>query len=243
MPDRSADPSPRMAALIAGFGYLGILVVNTIALSGVDGLIVRGNSATTAGQIAASESPFRLGIASWIVVLALDVVVAWALWVFLEAAGRHLSMLAAWFRLLFVAVAGTALVSLFSVPGLLAGGGATAFAPGQLDSLTTVLLDPYEHGFNIGFVFFGMHLLCVGILLLASAQAPRLLAILLLVASGGYFIDSFASIVLPGYANNAALFVVFVAAPALVAEYSLTFWLLIRGGKSKRRERPLSVGA
>jgi hypothetical protein len=243
MPDRSADPSPRTAALIAGFGYLGILVANTVALSGVDGLIVKGDAATTAGNIVASESLFRLGIASWIVVLALDVVVAWALWVFLEPAGRQLAMLAAWFRLLFVAVAGSALVSLFAVPSLLAGGGATALVLGQSNALTTVLLDPYEHGFNIGFVFFGMHLLCLGILILASGQAPRLLGILLLVASGGDFIDSFASIVLPWYANDPALFVVFVAVPALVAEYSLTFWLLARGGKSERRERPLSVGA
>jgi hypothetical protein len=243
MPDRSADPSPRTAALIAGFGYLGILIANTVALSGVDGLIVRGDAATTAGRIAASGSLFHLGIASWIVVLALDVLVAWALWVFLEPAGRHLSMLAAWFRLLFVAVAGSALVSLFAVPSLLASGGATVFAPGQLDALTTLLLDPYEHGFNIGFVFFGLHLLCVGILVLASDQAPRLLGILLLVASGGYFVDSFASILLPGYANEPALFVAFVAVPALVAEYSLTFWLLVRGGKREPRERPLAVGA
>jgi hypothetical protein len=49
------------------------------AASVVDGLIVRGDAASTASKITASESLFRLGIASWIVVLALDAVVAWAL--------------------------------------------------------------------------------------------------------------------------------------------------------------------
>jgi hypothetical protein len=33
MTSRSVDLSPRKAALVAGFGYLGILVVDTIALS------------------------------------------------------------------------------------------------------------------------------------------------------------------------------------------------------------------
>jgi hypothetical protein len=39
------------------------------------------------------------------------------------------------------------------------------------------------------------------------------------------------------------LFIVFVAVPALVAEYSLAFWLLIKGGKSERREKPAPEAA
>jgi len=244
MTSRSVDLSPRKAALVAGFGYLGILVVNTIALSLVDGLIVRGDAASTASKITASQSLFRFGIASWIVVLALDAVVAWALYIFLEPVDRHLSMLAAWFRLVFVAIAGSALVGLLSASRLLGPAGAsTAFGPDQFAALAMLSLYPYEYAFNVGFVFFGLHILCLGYLILKSDYVPRLLGVLLMVASAGYLIDSFASVVSSGYADNQALFIVFVAVPALVAEYSLAFWLLIKGGKGERRENPAPEAA
>lgn len=197
MPSRSVDLSPRKAALVAGFAYLGILVFNTVALSLVDGLIVRGDAAATASNLTAAESLFRLGIASWVVVLALDAVVAWALYIFLEPVGRHLSLLAAWFKLVFVAVAGSALLSLFSALQLLGtAGDSTAFGRDQFEAL---------------------------------------LGVLLVAASAGYFIASFASIVYSGYADNQAWFIVFVAVPALLAEYSLAFWLLIKGGVERGR--------
>jgi hypothetical protein len=221
MTSRSIDLSPRAAALIAGFAYLGILVFDTVALALVDGLIVRGDAATTASNITASGSLFRLGIASWVVVLALDAVVAWALYIFLEPVGRHLALLSAWFRLMFVAVAGCALLGLLSASQLLsAAGGSTAFAQDQLDVLASLSLRLYEFGY-----------------------VPRVLGALLVVASAGYFIDSFASVVSSSYADNQALFIVFVAVPALVAEYSVALWLLIKGGKGERRERPASVAA
>jgi hypothetical protein len=239
MTSRSVDLSPRKAALVAGFGYLGILVFGMLPLFVIDGLIVRGDAAATATNITASESPFRLGIASWLVVFALDAVVAWALYIFLEPAGRHLSLLAAWFRLVFVAIAGSTLVGLLSASRLLGtAGDSTAFEADQLDALAMLSLHPYEYGFNVGFVFFGLHILCLGYLILRTHYVPRALGVLLLVASAGYFIDSFASVVSSAYAENQALFILFVAVPALVAEYSLAFWLLIKGGKAERREEP-----
>lgn len=232
------DLSARRAALVAGAGYLGILVFNTIALTLVDGLIVRGDAAATASNITASDWSFRVGIASWIVVLAFDAVIAWALYIFLAPAGRHLSLLAAVFRLVFVAVAGSALVSLLSAAQLLgSAGGSTAFERDQLDALAMLSLSPYEFGFNVAFVFFGLHVLSLGYLILRTAQVPRVLGALLVVAAAGYFIDSFASIISTDYADNPALFGVFVAVPALVAEYSLAFWLLLKGGKGEQRAR------
>jgi hypothetical protein len=237
MISRSVDLSPRKAAQVAGFGYLGVLVFATLPMFLIDPLIVRGDAATTAANITASESAFRLGIASWLVVLAFDAVVAWALYIFLKPVGRHLSLLAAWFRLVFVAILGSALVSLLSVPRLLGiAGGPTGLGPDQLDALAMVLLHPYEHAFNVGFIFFGLHVFFLGYLILRTDYVPRVLGVLLLIASAGYFIDSFASIVSSDYADNEGLFILFVAVPAIVAEYSLALWLLIKGGKGEQRE-------
>ena len=238
MTDRIVDISLRKAALVAGFGYVIIFVFNTFALLTLNNLIVRGDAATTAGNIMASESLFRLGIASWIAVLAVDAVVAWALYVFLKPVSPSLSLLTAWFRLLFVAIAGSAFITLFSLLLLLSGADDFAvFQPDQLNALAMLFLNPYDHGFNVAFVFFGVHILGLGYLILKSDYIPRILGILLIIAFVGYLIDSFASVLSSDYADNEALFLLFVAVPALIAEYSLTFWLLIRGRKVEQREK------
>jgi hypothetical protein len=238
MTDRIVDISLRKAALVAGFGYLIIFVFNTFALLTLNNLIVRGDAATTASNIMASESLFRLGIASWIAVLAVDAVVAWALYVFLKPVSPSLSLITAWFRLLFVAIAGSAFITLFSVLPLLSGADDFAvFQPDQLNAVAMLFLNPYDHGFNVAFVFFGVHILGLGYLILKSDYIPRILGILLIIAFMGYLIDSFASVLSSDYADNDALFLLFVAVPALIAEYSLTFWLLIRGRKVEQREK------
>jgi uncharacterized membrane protein YczE len=106
-----------------------------------------------------------------------------------------------------------------------------AFQPDQLSAQAMLSVTSYDYGFNVGYVFFGLTILGLGYLIVRSDYIPRVLGVLLIIASVGYFIDSFASFLSSGYANNETLFVVFVAVPAIIAELSFTLWLLIRGGK------------
>lgn len=226
MTNRTADISLRKAALVAGFGYIIIFVLGFFAFA-LENLVVLGDAATTASNIAASESRFRAGIASSLIVLVADLVVGWALYVYLKPVNRSISLLTAWFRLVYVAVALSAFVGLFSLSMILSG--ATAFELGQLDTLTTLSLTLYQYGFNVGFVFFGLHILGLGYLIWKSDYVPGVLGVLLIIAALGYQIDSFASLLSSSYANNDTLFLVFVAVPAIVSELALTLWLLIRG--------------
>ena len=225
-----ADISLRGAALIAGLGYL---VIFLFGLGNVrrEKLIVRGDGAATASKIVAFESQFRAFIATWMVVLVADVVVAWALYVFLKPVSDSLSLLTAWVRLMFVAVAAIAVVNLLSMLDLVRGADdSEAFQPGQRNAQAMQFIRSFDYGFNVGFVFFGLHILGLGYLIVRSDYIPRVLGVLLIITSVGYFIDSFASFLSSDYANNEALFVVFVAVPAIVSEFSLTVWLLIWGG-------------
>ncbi len=225
-----ADISLRQAALIAGLSYLVIFLLG-LGNRRAENLIVRGDAAATAENIMASESRFRVGIASWIIVLAADVVVAWALYVFLRPVGVGIALLTAWFRLVFVAVAASAVLNRFAVLQLLTGADeVAAFHPDQLAAQAMRFLGLYDYGFNVGFVFFGLHIFGLGYLIISSDYVPAVLGILLIIASVGYFIDSFASFLSSTYANNEALFVLFVAVPAIISELSLTLWLLIWGG-------------
>ena len=219
----------REAALVAGIGYLVAFVFGYGNVRR-DKLVVRGDAAATASNIRASESRFRVGIATWIVVLAADVVVAWALYVFLRPVSESLSLLTAWIRLVFVAVAAIAVVNLLSVPELLRSRDhSEGFQPDQRNAQAMLFLRSYDFGFNVGFVFFGLHILGLGYLIVRSDYIPIVLGVLLIIASVGYLIDSFACFLSSSYGNNEAHQLVF-AIPAIISELSLTVWLLIWGG-------------
>ena len=64
----------------------------------VEGLVTQGDPARTAADIRASQGLFRLGIVSLIFVIALDVVVAWALYRVFSPVDKSLSLLAAALR-------------------------------------------------------------------------------------------------------------------------------------------------
>jgi hypothetical protein len=179
----------------------------------------------------ASESQFRASIASWMIVLVADLVVAWALYLFLKPVSVSLSLLTAWFRLVYVAIAAGAVLRLFGVLELLSGADeAAAFRPDQLAAQAMRFLRLYDYGYKVGFVFFGLHIFGLGYLIARSEYVPGVLAILLIIASVGYFIDSFSSVLSSNYANNQIMTLLFVAVPAIIAELSLTLWLLIWGG-------------
>jgi hypothetical protein len=219
----------REAALIAGIAYL-VSFVLSVGNMRRDKLVVRGDAAATASNIAASESRFRVGIATWMVTLAADVVVAWALYIFLKPVSESLSLLTAWFRLVYVAIVSLTVVNLLSVPQLLSGADDfEGFQQDQRNAQAMLLLRSYDFGLIVGFVFFGLHILGLGYLIVRSDYVPIVLGVLLIVAAVAYLIDSFACFLSSSYENNKAHSLVF-AIPAIISELSLAVWLVVWGG-------------
>ena len=226
---------PRKAALTAGTGYLIVFVLGLLTNFFIFGkLIVPADAAKTAGNIIANESLFRLGIASWIIVLVFDSIVAWALYIFLTPVNKTLALLCAWFRLIYVAIFAASLVNLFSVLQILTQADFhSAFSSSQAHSQAMLFLNAYNYGFISGIVFFAIHVLLLGYLILKSENIPNFLGIFLLIAAAGYLINSFGNIVSSGYAKNQAQFLLIVGLPAIIAELAFTSWLLVKGGKGE----------
>jgi len=225
-----ADISPRKAAKIAGFALLIMLIPAIFANFFVfPSLIVPGDAATTANNIMANEGLFRAGIGSWLIVITLDVVTAWALYVLLKQANKSLSLLAAWFRLMHAAIFGITLLNLVFVSVLLSGADyLTVFETGQLHALVSLFLNGYNYGFNIGIFFFSFHLGILGYLVYKSGYIPRILGVLLIVSSFGYLIINAGEILLPNYPEIITLV---ISVPAFIGEFSLMLWLLFKGAK------------
>lgn len=239
MTNRHAEVSPRQAAKIAGYGYLAIFVLAIFANFFVrERLIEPGDAAATASNIMGSEALFRLGLASFLVVFVLDLVIAWALYVVFRHLNRDVSLLTAWFRLVYTALLGVALIFLFLVLQLVGGAEyLTAFEAGQLDAHVTVFLEGFNSAWLIGLVCFGIHLALLGSLVLTSGYIPKALGVLLILAGAGYVIDTLANALLANYGDYETTFLLIVAVPSLIGEFAFTIWLLLRGGKEHPADR------
>jgi len=228
---RSTDVSLRTAAIVAGLGLLAMAILAGFAnFSVFQNLVVPGDAKTTAENILASAGSFRMGLFFFLVVAILDVVVAWALYILLKPVNNDLSLLAAWFRIVYAAIFAIALTNLFNVLQLLTGADyLKVFEVNQLYAQVMLSLSAFRSGWDIGLVIFGLHLLVLGYLAFKSGYIPRWLGILLIVAGLGYVADSFGKFLLPNYNLTIAAF-------TFVGEVLLTFWLLWKGIKGFDKE-------
>jgi len=227
------DMSLRKVARIAGIGYLGVFIFATYA-----GFVSfgPGDSATESNKMA-NEVLFRSGIASWLIVLVADLVVAWALYYLLIPVNKSLSLLAAWFRLIFTVIAGIALLNLLIALPLSKGADyLTVFTTDQLQAQVILFLNAYWDLTIIAWVFFGLHIFFLGYLIFKSGYIPRILGVLLIIASIGYLINSFANFLFPNIADSAGILLAVTITPAIIAELALTLWLVIRGGKIEQQD-------
>jgi hypothetical protein len=192
-------------------------------------LTVTDDPAATAANIASARLLFSGGIAAFIIVLVADVVVAWGLYVFLQPTHRELSLFAAWFRLIYVAITAAALLNLLVALKLVDDTGYTAaLEAGQRKAHLMLFLDAYTYGWSIALVWFGVHLVLVGLVMARSDYVPRVLSMLVAIAGLAYVVGKLASVFVPEY-NDVIL--AFIAALALPGELGLTGWLLWKGGK------------
>ncbi len=231
MTDQIADFSQRKAAIIAGLSYLAVFVLTPHAW--INKLFVHADAAATFANFSASESLLRAGIVCWLIVLAADALVAWALYYFFKPADKNLSFLAACFRLVYVAVMAAYVLKWGDILQLLAGADyLKVLDQSQLDVQVMLHYEAYRYGMNFAFMFFGIHIGIVGYLVLRSGYIPRAIGALLVLAFAGYMINSVGFILSPRYANNEVAFWVVLALPAVISEFGLTIALLLKGGKA-----------
>ena len=209
------DTQPRTAAVVAGIALLLMALIAALSNFGViNALRVPGDAGATARNLVNSAALFRLGAVGLIVVAILDVLIAWALYVVLRTVNPSLSLLGAWFRLVYAAIFAVAVTSLFGALH------AAAAEPAE----TMFLLETFDQGWHIGLIVFGLHLGVVGVLVWRPGFFSRLVSVLLVVAAVGYIADSLGTLLSPTYSLGLSTF-------TFVGEVVFIFWLLILGRK------------
>ena len=220
----SRDQSIRRAGVIAGSALLLVTVLSVYAYGvAIGGLVVDGDAAQTASNIARAEGSFRIGAACFALIAILDVVVAWALRVLFAPVSEIVSGLAGAARVAYAAVLLVATGHLVVASQLLTGPERRAgFSTPQLQAQGLLQIDAFNAVWQVGLGLFGCHLLLLAYLVIRSSYVPIWLGVLLVPAGCGYLVDSFATILVRDYSVSVAAF-------TFVGEALLMLWLLVRG--------------
>ena len=212
----------------AGALYLLIIITGLFSELFVrQSIIVSGDAAATASNIASHSFLFRLGILSDLVMVMSDVAVALLFYLLLKPVNKGLSLLAAFFRLAQATVIGLNLLNYY-MPLLILGEGNSfaGFSPEQLNSMVLLFLNAHNYGYLISGVFFGVSCVILGYLLFKAEYFPGWLGILVAAAGASYLIDCFVNFLFPEFAASSKILVMTVA---VVSELSLCLFLLIKG--------------
>ncbi|NOR17231.1 DUF4386 family protein [candidate division WOR-3 bacterium] len=201
-----ANISLRKAAIVAGSAFiisffLAILVDNFILPNFI---IPGGDTAVLANDIIAKARLFNISVILYLIILTLDATIALALYIVLRPASSTLASLTGILRLLYVAI---------MVIGVLA----LAFQLINVDSYGTIKL--------IGYLFFIFHIFVLGYLVFKSGYIPRILGVLLLIASFSYVPAFYLNFPFPK-----ALLLIFMIF-MIMGELSLSLWLLLKNAK------------
>ena len=84
---------------------------------------------------------------------------------------------------------------------------------------------------TVAFIFFGLHCLLVGYLIIRSTFLPRVVGALMVFGGLGWLTFSLSTLLSPTLARSLSPYVMF---PGILGEATLTFWLLVKGVNVQR---------
>jgi hypothetical protein len=214
-------------ALIAGLGILCMATSPFAEFMVYGKLVVAGNPAETCKNILAHQTLFKAGILSYVFNFICDIVVAWALYGLLKPVNESLSLLTAWFQLVYATLSLVAVVNLVTVLRLLGNtDDIKVFGTAQVYTQVMLTLHAFRDGWSLGFFLFALNLMLRGFLVFKSGYIPKIVGILLMIAGLGYFINTLQPFLFPNVNIDYITITYF-------GELVFMFWLLIRGWRIK----------
>jgi len=228
--------SNKNTARIAGFLYLLVVVFGMFALMYVrPSLILPGDAVATAENILASESLFRLGVVSELVMYTCFLLLPLPLYVLLKPVHKNLASLMVVFVFVSVPMGMLNTLNDFAALSSLSDAGyLKVFSADQLQAQMMFFLNLHDHGYLIAQIFFGAWLLPLGYLVFKSGYFPSFLGILLILGGLSQLANTFSSLLLPGYENIVLTILDYFG----FSEILFCLWLLIMGVKDRLQDDP-----
>lgn len=221
-----ARSKPIAFARLAGGFYLLVIVTSPLAMSIRNRLIVSSDAAASAASFLAHEPLYRLAVTADIISSICYIVVAALFYALFKPVSRTLSLIAALFSLVGIAVSTIGVI--FDVAALTiihATPHPGSLTVPQLNELAFLVVRFGGQAVNVGITFFGCYCLSIGWLIVKSRFLPAIFGAGMIVAGLGWL--SFI------YQPLAAALSPFNMISGL-GEVALTAWLLIVGLDARR---------
>ncbi|HLX73561.1 MAG TPA: DUF4386 domain-containing protein [Terriglobales bacterium] len=225
-------------ARIAGLFYLTLMTAPLRLVYIPTKLIVSGNAAATAGNIAAHQTLFRLGILTDLFTAVMAIFLTLALYRLFKGVDQFLAALVVALGALMVTPI-YFLNTLNDAATLLLVRGAdflSVFDKPQREAMAMLFLRLHHHGVVVNEVFWGLWLLPFGLLVYKSRFLPRFLGVWLVLNCFAYLAQSVTGIMWPQYEDTVANY----ALPVMFGELAIMLWLIIMGAKERQ---PLAAAA
>lgn len=216
--------SPQTYVRIAGICYLLIILLGVFGQVVVrNSLIVAGDAAATVANISESLWLWRLGIIGDIAMHILDIPLMIILYLLLRPIHQIIALLALVLNIIQTAVLAVNKLTLI-IPLILIGD--TGYVlPDQINAQIMLLINVHNYGFGLGLIFFGFACIAYGYLIFASKYFPGVIGIFMVAAGMCYLVNSLVLILIPSISP----FVFPLLGVCLLAELSLSLWLLLKG--------------
>ena len=187
---------PKSYARIAGILYLVIAVFGAFSIGYVPSvIIVADNPGATASNLMANIGLFRAGILGDIVVLMVEIILTAMLYVIFAPISKTLSLIAAWSRIAMVMVMGVNLLLNIMPMFLVSADFLSAFDTAALHAVGYAFFAAHSLGIYIWQLFFSLHLLALGYMIIKSDLFPRVFGWVLLIGAFGYLLQGVAGVI------------------------------------------------
>ena len=218
---------------VAGLWYLLLVFIGPLRLIYIPSkLLVHGDAAATATNIAAHEWLFRFGIVADLAGAIVLVMLTLAFYRLFEGVSRQLAVQVVIFggvmpALIYIvnSVSDAAALMIVKGPNVLA-----VFDKPQRDALAWLFVQLHDHQVTSAEILWGVWLFPLGLLVYRSGFLPRFLGVWLLVNGVAYVALSLTGLLIPDLQDAIFLY----AQPAFFGEIALVLWLLIKGAKPPR---------
>jgi len=236
MTDKKIMESPNKLARMTGILYFLVILTGVASEIMVHNfIIVPGDMTTTVNHITAYEAIFRLGFVISLARFVVFIFMVLALYKLLRPVNKDWSLVMIALALVSIAIGMVSLLFQYAAPLLLSRNGySTLFTTDQWQAQVLFFINLQMLGDKASQIL-AVWLLPLGYLIYKSGFFPRILGVLMVMASLGYVTDFLIFFLLPNLNWQVAGF-------AFLAELPFPFWLLMIGVNVERwKSRTLEV--
>ena len=229
MPHHSNSPLNPTDAKTTGALYLAIAVCGGFSIGYVPTQIGASDGATSVANLMSNAGLFRLGVLADSAVILMEIAISVLLYQMFQATSPRLAMIALMSRFGMVVVMGINLL-IWVMPMMIA----TSAENHGTEAIAQTLFRAHDVGIYIWQLFFGVHLLALGGMILRTDHVPRILGWGLFAGAFGYLLQglvelTFTDVTVLDWSIVALLITV------TFSELGFGVWLLISGRRNVLR--------